>query len=333
MSHSAVCGGRGCARPGFTLTELLVAVTILSMLAAMVWGALIVSRLAAREAATRATIAKLHNIIMAKYESYRTRRIPIDTTGATPLQAAQARLLALRDIMRMEMPERWSDIQNGPLYVPNAPSTYLAYRARCIAGNKLLIPSHPNAPSECLYLIITMACGEDARRQLRPAEVADTDGDGFPEIVDGWGRPIYFLRWAPGFNDSDLQPNVVLQAELEATLPGHEEEVWTSANVLTRRQAAAQEDHDPFDPRRIDLSANPSSADDPPRGWRLVPLIYSAGADGKYGLSLDPQTGPYTWTGLPVRKSHYAMGWGLPTRKDGSWVHYDNIHNHRLEAR
>jgi hypothetical protein len=30
---------------------------------------------------------------------------------------------------------------------------------------------------------------------FRTQEVADTDGDGLPEFVDGWGRPLRFYRW------------------------------------------------------------------------------------------------------------------------------------------
>ena len=29
--------------------------------------------------------------------------------------------------------------------------------------------------------------------------MTDRDGDGAKEFCDGWGQPIYFLRWAPGF--------------------------------------------------------------------------------------------------------------------------------------
>jgi hypothetical protein len=36
-----------------------------------------------------------------------------------------------------------------------------------------------------------------------PGEIGDTDnggtGDGHLEILDGWRRPIMFLRWAPGY--------------------------------------------------------------------------------------------------------------------------------------
>ncbi|MBI1311352.1 prepilin-type N-terminal cleavage/methylation domain-containing protein [bacterium] len=31
--------------------------------------------------------------------------------------------------------------------------------------------------------------------EFRSTEVADTDGDGLPEFIDGWGRPLRFYRW------------------------------------------------------------------------------------------------------------------------------------------
>ena len=44
----------------------------------------------------------------------------------------------------------------------------------------------------------------EAREQFNESEIGDVDEDGCPEFIDGWGRPIMFLRWAPGFR-SDLQ--------------------------------------------------------------------------------------------------------------------------------
>ena len=47
---------------------------------------------------------------MAKYESYRTRRLPVNFSGLPPNQAAALRLYAIRDLMRMEMPQGYADV-------------------------------------------------------------------------------------------------------------------------------------------------------------------------------------------------------------------------------
>jgi prepilin-type N-terminal cleavage/methylation domain-containing protein len=54
--------------------------------------------------------------------------------------------------------------------------------------------------SELLYFALTRMevfgtplVGAD---EFRTQEVADTDGDGLPEFIDGWGRPLRFYRWS-----------------------------------------------------------------------------------------------------------------------------------------
>ena len=71
------------------------------------------------------------------------------------------------------------------------------------------------------------------------------------------------------------------------------------------------------------------SAANYPRGWRLVPLIYSEGPDGHHGISHETASGsPYVWA-----QDTYSQSFGLPVQVDGEWVHFDNIHNHRMEMR
>jgi hypothetical protein len=92
-------------------------------------------------------------------------------------------------------------------------------------------------------MILTTGMGDETSdgSLFNQRDFADTDDDGMPEFIDGWGRPIGFLRWAPGFR-SDMQTGDPVN------------------------------DHDPFDPRKVDTLA-----------YRVFPLIYSAGPDGAYG--------------------------------------------------
>jgi len=264
---------------GFTLVELLVTVTVIGILAGIVFGAVQAARETAKEAKTKAMIAKLDGIIMTRYESYTTRRAPLNTSGMAPRDAASLRLAAIRDIMRMEMPERWTDISTAPV-VPGLVRPALL--RRYVTQYSAQAPSPQHGPAECLYMIVMLG-DSTAREQFADNEIGDTDGDDYFEFVDGWGRPIYFLRWAPGFIDSDVQ----------------------SGDPVA--------DHDPFDPRNLDGGA-----------FRLVPLVYSAGPDGEYGLDLDET---YTYSGDP-----YNMNVGRPDPEGTGERRHDNIHNHRIEA-
>ncbi|MGQ9607285.1 MAG: type II secretion system protein, partial [Thermogutta sp.] len=104
---------RSPTRSGFTLTELLVAITIIAILAGLVWAGVARARETARIAKTKSTIAKINQVIMERYDSYRTRRVPIDIRGLPPRDAAKVRLWAIRCIMAWEMPDRAGDVTSS----------------------------------------------------------------------------------------------------------------------------------------------------------------------------------------------------------------------------
>jgi prepilin-type N-terminal cleavage/methylation domain-containing protein len=321
----------------FTLIELLATITIISILAGISLGALHYARLSAADAKTKATIAKLNALVMQRYESYMTRRVPIDLSDLiakktiTAKQAVQYRYLALLDLMRMEMPERTIDITNAQtgtnpplgLIQPTNPWTARPalsqmYLQKFNNSQKHNPPWPINncRPAKYLYMWISMTYPE-AMSQFDENEIKDLDGDHWPVFIDGWGNPIMFLRWAPGFLPPDS-------------------EIQTGDPV---------NDHDPFDSRRIF-----------PGNYRLIPLIFSAGPDQaghdvnndkKYGIvsefgnsqkyyNIGFFNSPLTDT-LDDLDPYYSNSGKiigsvtLPTDPDPGVNHFDNIHNHRIE--
>jgi type II secretory pathway pseudopilin PulG len=337
-----------------TLVELLVTITILAILGSAVVFASFGANRAARIAATQAKVASLHSLVTEKYDEYRVRRFDdfvVPSTAGVNLAVdekwafqSDVRLKAMRVLMRMEMPDRWSDVLfttveealPGQLDINNLPNKHQWVRIR-LSNPKWQVPVDvkrsvlsqaylrryanlkPNATAEsivanegaeCLYMIVTMATADgEALGMFRQSDIGDVDGDGAPEFLDAWGQPIQFLHAAPGFTaQSDLQ----------------------SADPLA--------DHDPFDHYRVDQDA-----------FRLVPLIYSAGSDGD----------PDIFTGKSGRRNdgihplaarqdlvyyvepYSTLGTPLDDQVDGelneddddgdNWV--DNIHNHDQSAR
>ena len=304
-----------------TLVELLITILIISILAALVLGVAATAGQTAREAKTRTMIDRLHTLLMEQYDTYKNRRLDTSAVEAisgvanpTPDMRADNRLLALRALMRMEMPDRWSDLINGPvgdsnlspsalqadptkvkalrnnvgpryLYTPGKSELWSVYirRYQQLANRTNTVTGELNTTSdvlenqsaECLYLIITVATGDgEARTLFHDRDIGDTDGDGAPEFLDGWGHPIGFLRWAPGFSSPlQLGPNRLAQLQADTN------------NDTVRQTVAA--DHDPFDMYQRDTydsnySASGSIYDllrDKYYSYRLVPLIYSAGRD------------------------------------------------------
>ncbi len=310
-------------RCGFTLIELLVAIAIIGILAAVTMGVLQAARQTARVAKTKATIAKLNSIVMYCYESYHTRRVPLsraqidqiiaENGWSPPLQAvARVRLNALYDLMRMEMPDRWSDV-NGPPLVSGLPRPALSRRLQGTYDRSTASADAREswAAAECLYLIVMST--PDAADKFNENEIGDVDEDGLREFLDGWGRPIRFIRWPAGFipdNDADTD----LQS------------------------GDADQDHDLFDTRRVE------------GGYAIYPLIYSAGPDGIFDINIgmrDASAGgsavyaysnpdPYTVDdNTPAHMIGRPLDGQSPTGEleNGEPDHFDNIHNHRIEAR
>jgi prepilin-type N-terminal cleavage/methylation domain-containing protein len=279
-------------RRGFTLIEMLVVLVIIVLLASVALAALAKTREKAKEEATKATIAKLHAIIMQRIESYKTRRIPINVDGLTPAQAALVKLYALRDLMRMEMPERWSDVTNGPKAFTIGATVYsLPYVAPATSGggSPYVLPlqksyytwytsfanggNADHAGAKCLYLWVMTAIPE-ARKLFTAAEVGQPDGDGWNMFIDGWGRPICWLRWAPGASGC-ASPASAPYSDIQVADP-----TPGPPNPATGKGGH----HDPFDYRNVD-----------PGAYQLFPLIYagviskdSTGQYDDYGISVGP---------------------------------------------
>lgn len=311
----------------FTLVEVLVVLVLLSILAGMVLTAVQGVTTSARMARTRSIIATVDSVIQEQYESYKYRPLPVvipdlgGVAGPTnmisyeiiPSEAARVRLIMTRDLQRMELPDKVSDIRQandrryatmpavirgmadrvledtstGELTLARAaagdlsqrsqftvswyagstallnndrghwPARFSAYLRRTAArdsgGNIRWTPEHQGA--ECLYLILatTFSGGASAIEAIPASNIGDTDGDGVPEILDGWGRPLGFIRWPIGFADPAIA----------TTVP------------------------DEFDPYRSDFGFSVGTVTTP---YVVRPLIISAGADGEFGIAFTPRT-------------------------------------------
>lgn len=208
-------------RYGFTLVELLVAVTIMAILASATLFATFSAREAARVAKTQATISKLNSLIMSKWDGFHTRRVPVTIpAGTSPKEAAALRLRGLQQLMRLELPQRWIEVTSDPNRVPRS-ALSKAYQRYHDSIN----PNAQFANAECLYMIVAVGMADEAALdRFDESEIGDVDGDGAKEFLDAWGTPIRFLRAAPMFPSE-------LQIRNPATSP------------------------DPFDPHRVDREA------------------------------------------------------------------------------
>jgi hypothetical protein len=230
------------------------------------------------------------------------------------------------------MPDRWTDVFDAPVTGIAVPSVTKTYR-------RIVQLRHPNANSqnsdgfqgsESLFLIVAYGTEDsDALTHFSQSDIGDVDNDGLNEFLDGWGRPISFIRWPAGF-DSPRQSRDETK----------EFDQFNSWRIQDDRPSQAQPPWPPSVPRR----------------FALFPLIYSAGPDKKYDLAVGAQNkkgndipvhcsfppsgsapayvDPYLFFPDPNNPSqYYQLGQPSDNDQDGSLDNTDNIHNHNLIVR
>lgn len=143
-------------------------------------------------------------------------------------------------------------------------------------------PSAPNAhpnpwtrlheSSECLYLILatTELFGKRAIDNIPTSQIADTDNDGIPEILDAWGQPYEFIRNPVGMRHPSLKNFNPSGATSDLQYPL---------------------DPDPLDfltaDFRFDATTHPTPTAAPATAFYptyLPPVIVSSGPDREFGM-------------------------------------------------
>ena len=263
-SPAGTAGGRGTARPGFTLVELIVVIGIMLVLLSLAGAAVSGARAASKRVATEALIGKLDAIIQQQYSGYASRSAA--TSGGVPTGMTGSSYRAWyvrRNLISGDLPDRWSDVAAlaaGSVTVSTSGTAKLPLTApqRAYAGvwksfstsQQSSVPQQ-YAGAECLFLIVMQGgiascidCGD-----LRTSERGDKDGDGAYEFWDAWGNPIGFILWPAGLQWP----------------PGQSDRFFAGARSLD--------------------AAFPAAGTSPAPGLGMRPLIYSAGPDGEYGFN------------------------------------------------
>ncbi|MBI85919.1 MAG: hypothetical protein CMJ81_22205 [Planctomycetaceae bacterium] len=313
-------------RNAFTLVELLVSILIVSILSGLVLFTMTGAMEVAYREKTRSRIVKLDRVIAGLWNSYFSRRIFFDvdsvidpaqypnieafTADAKNLRNLrnQRRLDVLRELLRTELPDRKADVEDPPADSSVRSAVAQAYydfsdsvEREGPAEDGISGWTEKYQGAECLYMIITLNARPGPRgfTILSDDEVGDVDDDGMPEILDAWGMPIEFLRWAPG--------------------------------LVSPKQTRDRSKPDPFDPHNVYAEQQGT--------FVLYPYIYSAGPDRIYDtrIGLSDVAGMFNYSKtLPRNDPYYKtedgvqIGEPIDFDDDGKLDNADNIHNHLI---
>jgi prepilin-type N-terminal cleavage/methylation domain-containing protein len=272
------------ARRGFTLIELLVVITIISILAALTVRVVVAFISEGREAATKATISKINRLVEMRMQAFYRRYGRTDATTQTRLrntaEFSALRTLSVNDNVKLILTRKL-------LFMKHFPQTREEIDAALQPELANKRTQADNAEILYDFLVRSAVLGETpvANDAFNANEVADPDGDGFPEFVDAWGRPIRFYRWPTRLFRPDgpgTGPDVKYAQMLFSTYP--------SNNDLKR---------DPDDPMGLvgrAFSNFESGAGIVGTGFHTpqtfhTPLVISAGRDAEFGM-FPPEDGP-----------------------------------------
>jgi prepilin-type N-terminal cleavage/methylation domain-containing protein len=306
----------------FTLTELLVAVAIILVLMTMIGGAVSAARGSQKKQATQALIAKLDAIVMAQLSRYESMSVPIPTQlpAGFSTNSEYRSWYIRRNLISGDMPDRWADVAaiasgttvavattTGTTFFPLT-GPQRAYSALWRSGSTGVTDQFAGA--ECLFMIVMRSGVADCLDcgGFRAGEIGDQDtdsngnivGDGMPEFLDAWGKPIHFLLWPAGVQ-----------------LPA-----GSNTNFFSGKRTLAPAFPGPAGPA-------------PSANLGMRPLIFSAGPDGQASINVGITAVPSNILsgnncGNPVNSNVANFGSVFLDPSDGR---ADNITNFDAEAK
>ena len=237
-------------RRGFTLIELLVVISIMALLTAMFVVVMARTTENARVAGTRTLIRLLDSALQDRIEGFRSANLRTVATRTFPSLSGSPELaeaLYRNIVFRSTFPQRYQDLYGyDGQATPTTDNAPLFSVVRTKLNQPVTDLERNVSSSELLYLILTEGesygvpslnlDGIDARY------VADTDGDGLMEFVDGWGNQIRFYNFPTGL----LRPSGNLPLLMGQPISVSN---YTLARVLIRS----------LPPLPLDMSNNPTS--------------------------------------------------------------------------
>ncbi|MDE0865457.1 MAG: prepilin-type N-terminal cleavage/methylation domain-containing protein [Rubripirellula sp.] len=340
----------------FTLIEVLIVIVIISIMGSMVMTAVSGVMTTAKQSRTKTIISIVDSVLAEHYANLKYRQLPVEipdlfqpSGNANELgfevlasEAARVRLMMIRDLQRMEIPDRLSDITTAP-------------SAMYAATNKVLIDNSGN--------IINTRDDRNQRKILdvtwySPNATFLSGSDNVPSRLAAYrnrmpigltlnssaalanqGAECLYLIMATSFVGGTPALEAIPSANIGDTDKDGLREIldgWGNPLGFIRWPVGYFDPElsidktipDDFDLFRSDYSytavpgSTSSSAgaydvftaanfdDGTVKPWSMRPLVFSGGPDGEYGITANPITG----TGVEMANYNYqASNWWWPT--------------------
>jgi prepilin-type N-terminal cleavage/methylation domain-containing protein len=273
-------------RDGFTLVELMVVMGIIAVLAALTAAAVLNFLNVGPAQNTDLVLQKVDHALWQHWreitQQAQHEKLPASILSLAGGDDKRAQVILLKLRLKQEFPMSYAEALNpGGGVIPAADLPGLREYAIKLAGRTAAVD--PNTESAACLLMalqrIRRGSTFNPDEGLGASGIRDTDGDGMPEIIDGWGRPILFYRWPS--NNAEIQTEAakhykVLSLDLEdpdRTLMSQSWQVSTS--LISGAKTNGQ---------MFEFLCHPISQNGQPQSFFATPVVVSMGKDGVSGL-------------------------------------------------
>jgi prepilin-type N-terminal cleavage/methylation domain-containing protein len=307
-------------RTAFTLTELLVVVSIIAVIMSLSIGAIFGLRESQMKNFSEATVQKLASALDQQWKATMDQiydetpapwavNLSTSSTTRSP-DLRRTRALYIKGRLRQEFPINFAqaipDPQSPVITGSNPPkrqafnpfflsisdgvplkATY-AQSLQDAAGNYFVIPNPEPDWTSSAMLFLTLSQGRRGQAAFDPASLVEPsaiqsrtlNGKTFQIFVDGWGNPLRFFVFPTGNDEINADPYV---KPLTAN-PYASYDVQDPEDTLMSPAWFATFRND-FKAKIHDLPP-PSNPPFPIAARHLLPVVASAGKDGQWGIDL-----------------------------------------------
>jgi len=215
-------------RPGFTMLEMLIVISIIAILLSIsfvVYGAALEN---ARVESTKATLRQLDSALQERLNAFQRVNLKSQAQafkfaydsnrpmGADKIPLELAEIIVRKDRFKAAFPQREEDLwglngvqENPPTIADDSPLLKRMWNPNTAAwrtdswkgrdGVSVASAKEAAESSELLYVALTegpIFGGTPLALDRIPARhIGDTDQDGNPEFLDEWGQPLRFYNW------------------------------------------------------------------------------------------------------------------------------------------
>ena len=330
---------------GFTLVEILVVMVILATLGGMIVAAVQGVTASVRESRTKSIIAACDTVIQQQYESYKYRPLSVEIpdlayetsggeaeVGLEPLatESARVRVMMTRDLQRMELPDRFTDITYAPTRMYAAANRVILVGGTIVRADDTHTSKRKSFPvawfgtrgSSLVHSGSDDVPSRMAAYLARTPDVTSLTAAELNLLYQNQSAECLYLIMANSFVAGTPAIDAIPESNIGDTDQDGMLEIldgWGNplgfirwpvgyvdpSGVVSPYLADGDFVADEFDLFRTDFSyvngttnAQPyyvdTSVTSPTRPWSLRPLIISAGEDGEFGIALNPFESPAT---------------------------------------